>query len=119
MFFEGIHYQVVHGPSGAFASIIGRVRLVGLRNTQSGSTWENIQDFTSELLMFQLPPSKTAWCLLLTERKRIYLTIDDVSRDALIDKIKKSYFTIDDNWTYFDGSFFLKNLILSAPDNNY
>lgn len=77
-----------------------------LRNTQSGLTWENIQDLTSELLLFQLPPSKAAWCLLLTERKHIYLTIDAESREALIDKIKKTYFSIDDHWTYFDGSLF-------------
>jgi hypothetical protein len=90
-----------------------------LRNTKSGLTWENIQDLTSELLIFQLPPSKAAWCLFLTEQKHIYLTIDAESRQALIDMIKKSYFTIDDHWTYFDGSFFLKNLILNIPDNNY
>lgn len=90
-----------------------------LRSTQSGFTWENIQDLTNELLMFQLPPSKAAWCLFLTEGKSIYLTIDAESREALIDTIKKKYFTIDDHWTYFDGKSFLKNLILNKPDNNY
>jgi hypothetical protein len=85
-----------------------------------GLFWKRMSESTSGLLLFELPPSSTAWCLLLNEDKRIMHTMEGESKLALIEKINNQYFaTIDTDWTLFDEKFYLKNLVINRPENNY
>ncbi|MBX2967836.1 MAG: hypothetical protein KF803_00565 [Cyclobacteriaceae bacterium] len=90
------------------------------REKPHGYSWETLNDQTNELLLFQLPPSTSCWCLMLDESKNILHTTDAESKEILLEKIKTNYFAVvDSEWISFDGKFFLKNLILGREENNY
>lgn len=90
------------------------------RDLPHGFSWTRINDSTTELLMFELLPSTSAWCFYLDQYKNILHTTVAESKTILIEKIKTQYFAILDNdWINFDGKFFLRNLILNRSGNNY
>jgi hypothetical protein len=70
-------------------------------DTPQGLFWKRMSESTSGLLLFELPPSSTAWCLFLNEDNNQYFA------------------TIDTDWTLFDEKFYLKNLVINRPENNY
>lgn len=85
-----------------------------------GPFWPRLNDTTTELLMFELPPSRSAWCLFLSDDKIRLHTLAAESKPVLLQKIREHYFAVEeDEWIQFNGDPYLKNLILDVPKNNY